>query len=117
MTLRELRMWHWKQCLDYRRCAKAIREAAEDKRCSRHTRAAKLADADSHDRIADHHMKAVQCLNDFLTGTAEQDCHRVKVEASYGVAANRPNEAFAYANKVVAEKLAPAFAISDGGAS
>jgi hypothetical protein len=74
MTLKELRMWHWRQCLDYRRCANRIREAAMDKRSSLHTRRSKLADAEAHDVIANTHMKAVQCLNGHLPWTAEQDC-------------------------------------------
>jgi hypothetical protein len=59
MNLRDLRLWHW-------RIAMRERQAAQDNRCSDYTRKV-------HDRTANFHIKAVQALNDVVSGTAEMD--------------------------------------------
>lgn len=75
MFLKELRMWHWRQAMDYRAVAKSIRESAEDtQRFSPRERGHRLTDAANLDKIADFHIRAVQGLNDHVPGTAEQDC-------------------------------------------
>jgi hypothetical protein len=58
--LRELRMWHWRQCLQASRtlCSKLGNQSSK----TRWRNAWKL------------HMGAVQLLNDFVSGTAEEDC-------------------------------------------
>jgi cytochrome c peroxidase len=80
MTLRELRMWHWRECMKAR-----VRQRTHEGRAlsvsdnyakdsyfyKKHMRPAKVACKE-----ADFHLGAVQTLNnalDFYT-TAEQDC-------------------------------------------
>jgi hypothetical protein len=57
--LRALRLWHWQKAMDYRR-------KANDQRASNYSRKC-------HNANADMHIKAVQALNDVVSGTAEQD--------------------------------------------
>lgn len=57
MTLREIRLFHWRQLMATRQLQE---HANSEKR-------AKL------ERIAMDHLGAVQCLNDYCEGTAEQD--------------------------------------------
>jgi hypothetical protein len=65
MPLREIRMWHWKQALKNRRKAReAYLKNVEQGR----------------DQQADFHIKCVQSLNDFLSGTAEMDLLAKKTE-------------------------------------
>ncbi len=51
-TLRELRLWHWRQAMSWRKNANGRNVAHH---------------------IADRHIKAVQLLNDVVSGTAEDD--------------------------------------------
>lgn len=61
MTLKELRMWHWLQVLHYRK----VENAQEARRgYSKHCQSRDMANM---------HLSAVQCLNDSLPGTAEND--------------------------------------------
>lgn len=57
MTLREIRLFHWRQLM-------ATRKIQE------HANSEKRAQLE---RVAREHLGAVQCLNDFCPGTAEQD--------------------------------------------
>jgi hypothetical protein len=61
-TLKELRMWHWREFLRYRRQERLQEE-----------RRGYTEHCQSRD-IAYLHLAAVQVLNDCLPGTAEQDC-------------------------------------------
>ena len=62
-TLKELRMWHWREFLRYR----ADQRIAEDMKGMKTS----AAYARKH---ANHHLGAVQILNDHVSGTAERDC-------------------------------------------
>lgn len=62
--LRALRVWHWRIAMNARRAAKCYREQGT----VYSNRQAKTCD-----RRADFHIKAVQALNDVVSGTAEQD--------------------------------------------
>jgi uridine kinase len=73
-------MWHWRESQDYRKRAREIRHAIENlKNADMHSVFIEglRNNADTYDRLADSHIKAVQLLNDIpdLQGTtAEQDC-------------------------------------------
>jgi hypothetical protein len=72
ITLRELRMWHWRKVLSARAVADRHREKAAgwprpECRWARHM-------MKQHDRNADFHLSCVVALNDVVSGTAEQDC-------------------------------------------
>ena len=62
--LRALRLWHWRKAMDYRRKARDDRASPYSRKC--------------HNANADMHIKAVQALNDVVSGTAEQDDIRSK---------------------------------------
>lgn len=76
MNLKELRMWHWRQVLDYRRAAREIEKSA-DQQTHVHRRDSKLEVAAAHNKLANFHIGCVQVLNDYLPGTAEQDCAEI----------------------------------------
>lgn len=61
--IRDVRLYHWKEAMYLRKGAKSLRER----------RQAGMADA--MDRMADTHIKCVQILNDYVSGTAEQDAN------------------------------------------
>lgn len=67
--LRELRLWHWRECMRYRALEKAY-----DSDSSLSHAYVKQRIADCH-RIANHHLWAVQTLNDLfpVDDTAERD--------------------------------------------
>lgn len=69
MTLKELRMWHWRQALDYQRCANELVQRGPKTRNTERFQVAL-----NHARIADFHRQCVLCLNDHVPGTAEADC-------------------------------------------
>jgi hypothetical protein len=64
--LRELRLWHWQQCLTHRKAAQGARTQSF---------------RDLENTAADEHIRAVQTLNEFFaTGdTAERDDARQDV--------------------------------------
>lgn len=63
MTLKELRMWHWQCALEFRGMANG---AGRSK-----------AERETLHSEADFHIAAVQCLNDYVPGTAEEDCKQL----------------------------------------
>jgi hypothetical protein len=67
LNLRELRMWHWKRAMAHRRSADTYRGQT--------TRYAKEQTA-RNDCRANFNIRAVQILNDYVPGTAEEDCRR-----------------------------------------
>lgn len=83
MTLRELRMWHWRKLLKHRKTENTYRVRASVAAVDRpgglydrkYTRLANTAKKE-----ADFHLSAVQALNDAVWATcqgyptAEQDC-------------------------------------------
>lgn len=71
--LRGWRAWHWDELLKLRKKAAGHRkDAASDEHNDEYEeRCAKVCD-----RRADGHMRAVQLLNDLVSGTAEQDVTR-----------------------------------------
>lgn len=73
MNLKELRMWHWKECL----AAKSSYTAIEAYPVTQKSSFA----ASVYRKQYAFHMKAVQALNDVLPGTAEGDiAHEVERE-------------------------------------
>lgn len=60
MNLRELRLLHWRQL-------GAVRQMQKNTSINDHAQQAKLQ------ALAMEHLGAVQCLNDVVSGTAEQD--------------------------------------------
>lgn len=75
MTLRELRMWHWRRLLVCRAGErKHEAELASDQSRNRSYHEQRLRYARQN---ADFHLKAVQALNMVCQGTAEQDCSMV----------------------------------------
>lgn len=74
MTLRELRMWHWKRALAARANERLNEHLLTDKAnwalgfSIRHKIAVSRARADMH-------IRAVQALNEVVPGTAEEDCN------------------------------------------
>jgi hypothetical protein len=64
--LRDVRSYHWKEALYMRKAAASLRSR----------RLPSVADA--MDRIADTHIKCVQILNDYVSGTAEEDSRILK---------------------------------------
>lgn len=73
MTLKELRMWHWRQVIAFRQNAANANKRANDKRCSIHSHMNFCRLEINMNEMANTHMKAVQCLNDHVPGTAEAD--------------------------------------------
>lgn len=61
MTLQELREWHWKEVGYCRKSADNLRERNLPQM------------GEVIDKLANFHIKAVQCLNDYVPGTAEND--------------------------------------------
>lgn len=75
MTLRALRLWHWRKVLSYR--AVAARHAAyaddwERRHPGKVCRYSRGKERQMNQR-ANWHLGPVQVLNDVVTGTAEQD--------------------------------------------
>jgi hypothetical protein len=68
-SLRSLRLWHWKRALAHRRSADTYRAGT--------TRYAKEQTA-RNDCRANFHIGAVQLLNDYVSGTAEEDCRNAR---------------------------------------
>lgn len=73
MTLRELRMWHWRELLNERRLQNKFEERARSANPGYYFNT-NNGHAKRHKQQASLHLGAVQALNDVLTGTAEQDC-------------------------------------------
>lgn len=70
MTLKELRIWHWKKVL-------SARKRADQKRTISKTPTGHYAsEAIQADRLANFHLGCVQALNDVLPGTAQQDMEK-----------------------------------------
>lgn len=74
MTLKELRMWHWKQML----CHRGIEQSWEERTLNPGASGAGVKLRNDaiwcNNQEANFHIGAVQALNDVLPGTAEQDC-------------------------------------------
>lgn len=70
-TLKELRMWHWRQVIANRKLQNSLAALAEQPQiyCGN---AAEVAE--HHKQLADLHLSAVQVLNDSVPGVAEYDC-------------------------------------------
>ena len=74
-TAREVRLWHWRKVMTHRGNAKMFQaqmEAWEIEHAplkARHSR----SKMNQQNGIADWHLNAVQALNEFVSGTAEQD--------------------------------------------
>jgi hypothetical protein len=68
VTLKALRMWHWRQLTEYRRME---RNAERGTSLSPREQAQSVA---YYKRHADFHLGAVQALNDVVPGVAEYDC-------------------------------------------
>lgn len=66
MTLKELRMWHWRRLLDQRN-----RQRYEESKPEARDKAVRVQSARDACNL---HLGAVQALNDHVPGTAEQDC-------------------------------------------
>lgn len=64
LTLRELRLWHWRRAMSSRKAADKYR--GQDSRFA-------MSQTKQNDARADFHIKAVQALNDVVPGTAEYD--------------------------------------------
>ena len=81
-TLKELRMWHWRQVIKCRKAQRHNEQEAEKLLEGRnylddneHQRLGRYkADAKSLGELADLHLSAVQVLNDSVPGVAEYDC-------------------------------------------
>lgn len=67
MELRELRLWHWREVIKHRNRAKLMRSYGQNQ-SKTIAEMARIAD-----ECANFHMKAVQLLNDHVSGTAEAD--------------------------------------------
>ena len=77
MTLKELRVWHWRQVIKMRQYAFST------ERHERHPSDPRMRDkALSYHRHANLHLDAVKCLNALLPGTAEQDANSTNREPS-----------------------------------
>lgn len=82
MTLKELRMWHWKTLVRLRAQQNKHEQIAAnwlvaDKKLGYNNKAISarsLKTASNYQKQANFHMKAVQALNDVVPGTAEEDC-------------------------------------------
>lgn len=75
MTLRALRLWHWRKVLSYRATATAAEqrvESWENTNRGKVNRWARNRAKAAHQK-ANWHLGAVQVLNDVVDGTAEQD--------------------------------------------
>lgn len=70
MTLRDLRVWHWFQSQRLRKLQREQEKKAETRprNAYQHRRAAKY-----HENNANHHLAAVQALNDVVEGSVHQD--------------------------------------------
>jgi len=69
-TLREIRMWHWRQVVNSRQLERD-HEAGLQAWGNVHYSTSSIA---RHRADADRHLRAVQTLNEFVTGVAEYDC-------------------------------------------
>jgi hypothetical protein len=74
MTLKELRMWHWRECLRHRKQERWNEEASERSSISPQGKNLMLNSAASRKLKADLHLSAVLALNNICVGTAEDDC-------------------------------------------
>lgn len=77
MTLRRLRLWHWRKVLAHRDLARAHEQHAvlwEEQNPGKKNRYAR-GRARHYDKTANFHLGAVQALNDVVDGTAEQDAN------------------------------------------
>ncbi len=83
MTLKELRMWHWRQCLHARELERRYEVRAAEFVNATYSNRKNLQLAKARKREADFHLSAVQALNDPVWSaygpgyfqTAEQDCY------------------------------------------
>lgn len=71
-TLRELRLYHWRMVLRYSE-RRGEFEILQDRAYSMHRRESYRVGALLYRQKHAFHMRAVQALDDYVTGTAEQD--------------------------------------------
>ena len=77
---REVRLWHWRKVLGFRKVAREFEEDAKSWEAVNPGKKARYfsSKARQNHGKADWHLSAVQSLNEVVSGTAEQDDKEMK---------------------------------------